>query len=176
MDVDPVLLELLPALLGTSFISMYAYGAASPDGRATLLLVVTARDLLRNTKLGLAQTCLRHSSETAPPQLLVVRVADLQAEQPAILVQFQFSEADRETLTATVTGLDWLQWQSVPCGSVDRAPFLMRLPLAELVQAPAGADTAARTLLPREPASPPVPVCVGRRDGRDELRAAHAPP
>jgi hypothetical protein len=96
MDVDTALIDVISALLGANLLGIYAYEPApAAEPATTALLIVTVRDLFRDTKYGLAQTFLRHSSEAEPLEAPVVREADLVA-QPSVLVQLHYTEAERE--------------------------------------------------------------------------------
>ena len=124
MDVDTALIDVISALLGANLLGIYAYEpapSAEPTTRA--LLVVTARDLLRDTRYALTQTFLRHSREAEPLEVLVVRQADLVA-QPSVLVQLHYTEAEREQLAAQVESIAWLSRTDGLAGSVDRAEFI----------------------------------------------------
>ncbi len=124
--------ELASALLGQHLQGMYLIGDgfSGPDAAETAtlrLLVVTVRDLLRDTRLGLVQTCLRHSLQPAALDVLIVRAADFAAAQASVLVQLQFTEAQRPQLERETAGHTWLRWPDGPTGSVDRAALLARL-------------------------------------------------
>jgi len=120
MDVDTALIDVISALLGAKLLGIYAYGPTAPSAEPTTraLLVVTARDLLRDTKYGLTQTFQRHSREAEPMEALVVRHADLVA-QPSVLVQLHYTERERPALTAAVGNTTWLTWPEGPTGSVE---------------------------------------------------------
>ncbi|HEY8836078.1 MAG TPA: hypothetical protein VIO16_00040, partial [Dehalococcoidia bacterium] len=128
MDVDTALIDVISALLGANLLGIYAYGPSAPSAEPTTraLLVVTARDLLRDTRYALTQTFLRHSREAEPLEVLVVRQADLVA-QPSVLVQFHYTEAEREQLAAQVGSIAWLSWTDGSTGSVDRAELIGHL-------------------------------------------------
>src|SRR5436309_10301754 len=84
--------DLVTALLGQNLHGIYLTGdgftGPSITEVSTLrVLVVTARDLLRDTRLGLVQTFCRHSLQPAALEVLVVRVADLVSAHPSLLVQ-----------------------------------------------------------------------------------------
>jgi hypothetical protein len=122
------LLDVLTALLGQNLAGVYATPLApTADTPALRLLVVTARDILRDTKLGLVQALLRRSTHPTALELLVVRHADLVASQPALLIQLHFAEGTRPQFTADTTSLLWLRWPDGPSGSVDRATLLAQL-------------------------------------------------
>src|SRR2546421_12229794 len=87
--------DLATALLGQHLHGVYLTGdgftGPSIAEVSTLrVLIVTVRDLLRDTRLGLVQTFLRHSLQPAALEGLVVRVADLASAHASLLVQRRF--------------------------------------------------------------------------------------
>src|SRR5437660_6064020 len=100
---------LMSALLGQNLRGLYLTGdgftgPSSAEVSTLRVLIVTARDLLRDTRLGLMQTFLGHSLQPAALEVLVVREADLASAHPSLLVQLQFSEALRPQLERETTG------------------------------------------------------------------------
>jgi hypothetical protein len=144
--------DLCDALLGQQLVGVYAASGDARDKAAAglRLLVVIQRDLRHETKLGLTETILARFGSTAPLSLLVVRVTDLVAEAPAVLVQLQVSETERQTLTADIASFAWLTWPDGPSGSVDHATMLTPL-LADAV--PLHGPTVAELLTPPQSAT-----------------------
>jgi streptomycin 3"-adenylyltransferase len=116
------LVEQLSDLMGSALAGVYlhgslAYGCFNPDTSDLDLLVLAARPLLRDTKLGIAQACLRRSLKPAPIELSVLAPADLAPWQFSTPFQFHFSEPWRERLTADTSRTAWLTWPSGPQGT-----------------------------------------------------------
>jgi hypothetical protein len=82
MGVVPLLLDLVGAVLGVDLVGVYTHHV--PGDELAQLLVVTARDLRRDTKLALVQT---------------------------LLVQLRYSEAEPTTFTLETEGPAWLRWR-----------------------------------------------------------------
>jgi hypothetical protein len=111
------LVEQLSDLMGAALAGVYlhgslAYGCFNPDASDLDLLVLASRPLLRDTKLGVAQACLRWSLQPMPIELSVLAQTDLAPWQYPTPYQFHFSEAWRERLTADTTSAAWLRWPS----------------------------------------------------------------
>lgn len=111
------MLDSVQTLMGNALAGVYlhgslAYGCFNPDASDLDLLVLASRPLLRDTKLGIAQACLRRSCAPVPVELSVLTPSDLTPRQYPTPYQFHFSEAWRERLTTDTTSLAWLQWPS----------------------------------------------------------------
>src|SRR5579885_3401193 len=109
------LVEHLGDLMGSALAGVYlhgslAYGCFNAETSDLDLLVLAARPLLRDTKLGIAQACLRRSLGPAPIELSIVATADLSPWQYPTPYQFHYSEQWRERLTADTTSTAWLAW------------------------------------------------------------------
>lgn len=120
------LVEQFSDLMGTGLAGVYlhgslAYGCFNPDASDLDLLIVTTRPLLRDTKLGVAQACLRRSLAPAPIELSVLAPGDLVPWQYPTPYQFHYSESWRERLTAETTSTAWLSW---PTGQQGTDPDL----------------------------------------------------
>jgi len=111
------LVEQLRDLMGTALAGVYlhgslAYGCFNPETSDLDVLVLAARPLLRDTKLGVAQACLRRSRQPAPIELSILAPNDVEPWQYPTPYQFHSSEAWRERLTVDTTGTAWLRWAS----------------------------------------------------------------
>lgn len=148
------LLEIVGALLGQNLVGAYTTSPApAADTPALRLLVVTTRDVLRDTKLGPVQALLRRSGQPAALAVLAVRQAGLVGAQPSLPIQLHFAEGLRPQLAAATTSLLWLNWSDGPNGAVDRATALGTLQQAALTLA----GPALPTLLaPAGATAPPV--------------------
>jgi hypothetical protein len=118
--------EHLTDLMGTALAGVYlhgslAYGCFNPEASDLDLLVLASRPLLRDTKLGVAQACLRRSLQPAPVELSVLAPSDLSPWQYPTPYQFHYSEAWRERLSADTTSTAWLAWST---GQQGRDPDL----------------------------------------------------
>jgi hypothetical protein len=166
------LLDIVAALLGQNLVGLYATRPSSSADRSVLpLVVVTARDVRRDTKLGLLQALLRRSLQPAALEVLVVRQADLLSPDPSLLLQLHFAEGARPQFAADTASLMWLSWPDGPSGAIDRDPVVRQLRQDALTLA----GPALPTLLP--PASArAAPPGRGRQLGLDHYRAAAAEP
>ncbi|HLZ21989.1 MAG TPA: aminoglycoside adenylyltransferase domain-containing protein [Ktedonobacterales bacterium] len=120
------LVEHVTDLMGAALAGVYlhgslAYGCFNPASSNLDLLVLSSRPLLRDTKLGVAQSCLRRSLQPAPVELRVLAPSDLVPWQYPTPSQFHFSEQWRERLTAETTTTAWLRW---PAGQQGTDPDL----------------------------------------------------
>lgn len=109
------LLDSFGALLGGNLLAVYLHGSLAaggfqPQSSDVDLLVVVARPLLRDTKLGLAQTLLERSGAPSPIELSVLARADLEPWRQPAPYQFHFSEAWRARFVADTAATDWLRW------------------------------------------------------------------
>jgi streptomycin 3"-adenylyltransferase len=115
------LVEHMSDLMGAALAGVYlhgslAYGCFNLASSDLDLVVLASRPLLRDTKLGLAQACLRRSQQPAPIELSVLAPTDLAPWQYPPPFQFHFSEPWRERLTADTASTAWLSWPSGPQG------------------------------------------------------------
>jgi predicted nucleotidyltransferase len=118
------LIESLGALLGDNLRAVYLHGSLATGGFQAKssdidLLVVVEQPLLRDRKLGLAQTLLERSGTPAPIELSVLARADVQPWHHPAPYQFHYSEIWRERITADTAGTAWLGWPDGAAG-VDR--------------------------------------------------------
>ena len=116
------LLESLRDLLGRNLIAVYLHGSlANGDFRPASsdidLLVLTEQPLVRDTKLGLAQTLLDRSGKPSPVELSVLARDDLTPWRHPAPYQFHYSEQWRERLTAGTRSTGWLGWPDGAAGT-----------------------------------------------------------
>jgi streptomycin 3"-adenylyltransferase len=186
------LLESLRDLLGRNLVAVYLHGSlANGDFRAGSsdidLLVLTDKPLLRDTKLGLAQTLLERSGKPSPLELSVLAREDFTPWRHPAPYQFHYSEQWRARLTDDSASTGWLVWPDGEAGT-DRdlaahiamarahgvaligppcAELLPDVPRADLLDALLyDAENAERDVL-RDPVYVILNLCRGLRCARD---------
>jgi predicted nucleotidyltransferase len=118
------LIDSLGALLGDNLRAVYLHGSLAAGGFQAKssdidLLVVVERSLLRDRKLGLAQTLLERSGVPAPIELSVLARDDVQPWRHPAPYQFHYSEGWRARIQADTAATAWLDWPDGAAG-VDR--------------------------------------------------------
>jgi predicted nucleotidyltransferase len=118
------LIDSLGALLGDNLRAVYLHGSLAAGGFQAKssdidLLVVVERPLLRDRKLGLAQTLLERSGIPAPIELSVLARDDVQPWRHPAPYQFHYSEGWCARIQADTAATAWLGWPDGAAG-VDR--------------------------------------------------------